>query len=330
MKLPELGLHERKTLVVLGAGATRGSSFAEQSAVPPPLDRDFFQILQMSSTGRSAAGRKLLEHVRRFYGPALDVGMETVFNNLDAAATFHQELNVGPGAVPQWPVRLIDAFRTVLPGLLGETIGNEACRYHDELAARLRATDAAVTLNYDCVMDRSLCAQAGNRFSAERLGYGVPIAAGAEHWHGTAPGPSPNNSVRLLKLHGSLNWATAHGQVELRTDAEIYEPVAEGVVQPPLTKKPVTEEPFRTIWRAARNAVKGMRRLVIIGYSMPAADGLVRTLLGTDLSNLEDLIVIEKNPNVQAAHVDFFNRRADPARVFQFATLGQFIEVLDS
>jgi len=110
--IPSLGLKDRKTLVILGAGATRGASFVDpESPVPPPLDQDFFQVLQMSAAGRTDEGRKLIEHVRTVYGPALSIGLETVFNNLDAARIFHKEFKVTRGRILEEPMRLIDALR---------------------------------------------------------------------------------------------------------------------------------------------------------------------------------------------------------------------------
>lgn len=317
--------------MVIGAGATRGASFVDPAKLPPPLDRDFFRVLQMSQTGRTNEGRALLEHVREQYGPAMDVGMETVFSNLDAAKEFHEHVRVGGGAQARWPERRIDDFRTVLPSLLGETVGDEACSHHGALAYQLRATDAVVSLNYDCVIDRALCSpQAGNRFAAARKGYGVDAVGEVADWRGHARGRSPTGSVRLLKLHGSLNWAGADLPLQLRADEAIYEPVPEGVIQPPLTKKTVSEEPFLSIWREARRAIKGSRRLIVAGYSMPPADGLVRTLLGTDLAALEEVVVVEPNSSVQAAHVDFFARRADAARVFPFEGMRELARLLEA
>lgn len=328
MEIPALGCRERKTLVVLGAGATRGASFAEESRLSPPLDLDFFRILQMSSTGRAGEGRTLLEHVREQYGPALAIGMETVFNNLDSAKDFYDNVRVDPGPIPQWPARLIDAFRVVLPALLGETL-EDTCAYHSALAYRLRTLDAIVSLNYDCIMDRALCTSSGSRFSASRGGYGVDAAAGAAEWQGRARGPSPAGSIQLLKLHGSLNWAAPGAPLRLRPRTSIYDTVPEGVVQPPLSKKPVSDDPFTSIWRAARLAVRDMRRLVIIGYSMPAADGLVRALLTTDLRHtLEDLIVVDPSPQVRTRHIDLFAEQS--TRVFAFERLREFAVALEA
>lgn len=112
----------------------------------------------------------------------------------------------------------------------------------------------------------------------------------------------------MLKLHGSLNWRSSTLPLRLRRDP--YREVAPGVMAPPLTNKPVEEEPFRSIWRAAWHEVGRMRRLIITGYSMPDADGLVRTLLATDLSPyLEDIILVDPSEAVREKHVALFTAR---------------------
>jgi hypothetical protein len=326
MKLPSLGSPDRKTLVVLGAGATRGASFVGNAALPPPVDGDFFRILQMSETGRSEEGRQLLDHVRDVYGPALDTGMETVFTNLDAAATFHQEVKIDPGPVVQWPTRLIDAFRTVLPRLLGETVGPR-CDFHTALAEQLGTIDTVISLNYDCLADIALCEAAGSRFAAARGGYGVEVGAGAPSWRGSARGRTPEGSITLLKLHGSLNWDAAAAPLRLRTD--LYDPLSPGVVQPPLTSKPISAEPFRSVWREARRAVRTARRLILVGYSMPVADGLVRSLFSTDLQSvLQEVIIVEPDRATRDRHIDFFTRLAESAKVFVFSTFAEFAPML--
>lgn len=328
MDIPSLGLKKRKTLVILGAGATRGASFVEsEAAVPPPLDQDFFQVLQMSASGRSDEGRKLIEHVRTVYGPALTVGLETVFNNLDAARTFHEKFKVTSGRLLEEPKRLIDALRIVLPELLGESITGQ-CSTHAALAGRLSVNDAVISLNYDCVMDDALRNHAGFRFDPQRGGYGLPVAKGANVWRRQGKGKRAQGSIQLLKLHGSLNWRGP--AIPLRLRAKPYRPVANGVIAPPLTNKPVTNPPLSEIWRKARTIVGTMRRLVIVGYSMPSADGLVRTLLATDLSEyLEDIVLVDPSEGTRVRHVDFFGRIAPKAKVIALRSMRQFETVLE-
>ena len=328
MKLPTLGLPERNTLVILGAGATRGASFVESDAhVAPPLDLDFFQVLQMSATGRTTEGRQLIDHVRTVYGSALGVGLETVLNNLDAARVFHRTFKIAKGRHLEEPIRLLDAMREVLPSLLGETITGP-CTHHQALSEQIRTTDAVISLNYDCVIDRALADHAGFRFDPERGGYGVASdPTGVAKWRNTGRGKRPQGSILLLKLHGSLNWRAP--SIPLRLRSEPYMTVANGVIAPPLTNKPVEAEPFVSIWREARRAIGRMRRLIIIGYSMPDADGLVRTLFATDLSPfLEDIILVDPSVAVREKHIGLFTRIAPQARVYPFSSWVQFERVL--
>jgi hypothetical protein len=327
VEIPSIGAKERNTLVILGAGATRGASFVKSDdLIAPPLDADFFQVLQMSATGRTPAGRTLIDHVRTVYGSALNVGLETVFNNLDAARVFHSTFNITKGRYLEEPKRLIDALRLVLPALLGESIHGE-CDFHAALANRLRVGDAVVSLNYDCVIDTALREHAGFRFDPERGGYGVPVASGADAWRRSGRGKRALKSILLLKLHGSLNWRGP--ALPLRLRSQPYLEVAQGVIAPPLTNKPVEADPFREIWRQARVAVGRMRRLIMIGYSMPDADGLVRTLLATDLSPyLEDILLVDPSEQIRSKHIALFTRIAPKARVFPFTYCGQLARIL--
>lgn len=300
-----------------------------ESPVPPPLDADFFQILQMSSTGRQFEARELLDHVRSNYGPALDISLETVFNNLDAARVFHQEFTVGRGRRLQQPQRLIDQLRVVLPRLLGETITAD-CNYHARLAQRMYVGDAVLSLNYDCVMDRALCQHAGFRFDPDRGGYVHDISSGADHWHRSGRGKRPTGSILMLEASWVVELERLNSPVDFAPPHDVYEPVAEGVIAPPLTSKPVTYEPFRSIWVSARKAVRSMRRLIVVGYSLPDADGLVRTLLTAELgSDLEEIILVDPSPATRARHTALFSRAAPEAKVFAFPNFGQFVSVLD-
>ena len=156
----------------------------------------------------------------------------------------------------------------------------------------------------------------------EGNGYGVAVASGANNWRNTGRGRRAKGSILLLKLHGSLNWRAGGPPLRLRADP--YQTVKQGVIAPPLTNKPVQDEPFREIWKRARVAVGRMRRLLIIGYSMPEGDGLVRTLLATDLSpHLEDVVIVDPSEATQANHVGLFTRVAPQARVISLKTFRQ-------
>lgn len=77
------GLAGRKTLVVLGAGASRGASFVQDShyEARPPLDHDFFSEMQRikQSSGDKENVDGLLQFVRKEFGFNLTLSMEQFF-----------------------------------------------------------------------------------------------------------------------------------------------------------------------------------------------------------------------------------------------------------
>src|SRR5665647_2228593 len=98
MDMRDFGLRgpRRKTLVVLGAGASRGARFVTgHVGVLPALDADFFQ--QMSRLRESEAAGRLLGFVRSEYGHEAGLSMEQFFSEADYTDRFHSELKVDPG-----------------------------------------------------------------------------------------------------------------------------------------------------------------------------------------------------------------------------------------
>src|SRR5690348_8803431 len=71
MLLRKVGLSRAvRSTVILGAGASRGASFANASRqVLPPLDADFFEQAQRIDENEfSGAGREVIDFVRDEYG----------------------------------------------------------------------------------------------------------------------------------------------------------------------------------------------------------------------------------------------------------------------
>lgn len=97
--------------------------------------------------------------------------------------------------------QLIFLFATTL----NEIANGPVSQSHVDLAASLRPDDVVLTFNWDTLMDRALMETAG--WSADS-GYGItPNSVFRDGWSGPVACPSPN---KLIKLHGSVNWLTAH------------------------------------------------------------------------------------------------------------------------
>lgn len=323
-----LNLQSKPTLVLLGAGATRGASFAADARLKPPVDTDFFRCLSLSPAGRSQHARALLAYVSENHAPNLSTSMEAVFVELQGAAEFYEQLNVGRGRIVREPQRTIEHFYRVVPAVFGNTVTG-GCKHHEALARTLEPLDAVISLNYDCVIDSALASAAGRRWNPVES-YGLKIGGGAEQWREWGKGgPTATTPIRLLKLHGSLNWDWTPGDEAVSLRPDPYErPSAQHVIVPPLGRKPVAEAPFSWVWREARIRIRSAKRLVVIGYSLPSADYMVRSMLRADLNarTLAELVVVDPDPSVSARFLQLL--RFPPRRVLTFSTLGEFAEWL--
>lgn len=110
----------KKTLVVLGAGASRGSSYVEdKSQSLPPLDLDFFQ--QLARIPSTHEIRRLLSFVRAEYQHEVGLSMEQFFSEADYTNRFHHDLKVDRGRLVRKYDQALSDFYAVLPRLLERT-----------------------------------------------------------------------------------------------------------------------------------------------------------------------------------------------------------------
>jgi len=326
MRCSRLQLGEAQTLVILGAGASRGASFVGGALYKPPLDIDYFRLLAVSPAGRSQQARALLKYVRDNYSPTLDVSMESVFVELQGAAEFYRDFKIDRGRIMGRPQRTIEHFYRVLPQILRHSI-TEDCSHHSRLAAALEPRDAVISLNYDCLIDSALKQHAGRKWDPA-VGYGLRITRGASAWRDWGAGRAASVPIRLLKLHGSLNWRDRKGRGLLAVVNPYDRASAKGVIVPPLGRKPVTEMPFKEVWTEARVRLRAARRLIVIGYSLPAADYLVRALLRADLDpeRVAELLVVDPSREVAAKFMELLHRA--PRKVMTFQSFREFAQYL--
>lgn len=165
--------------------------------------------------------------------------------------------------------------------------------------------DTVISFNYDLVLERFLFKQ---RRWFPRDGYGL------EGFNNSIPPVNPEfqkpSQIKLLKLHGSLNW---DDQFRLRwsDDSRIsffpnylleetrylfpYQGKhgSEGWIPPSWIKR---YEPklLLHIWRQAAKALSRAEEIIVIGYSLPEEDSAVFSLFGTvDYSNCKKIQLID-------------------------------------
>ena len=178
-----------------------------------------------------------------------------------------------------------------------------------------------VTFNYDTLVEATvdhlnLAAPYPPDGGPQRLTYqvvGPSVFPSFQMMYGGLRLP-PADSFRYRKLHGSTHWywdemthaADSMVEVGLRShwndvapeysDEELHQyraPGKEPMIVPPTTIKSIyfDNPAIRFLWHDAYKALLAARRVFVIGYSLPRADLLVRSMLTDSLEDTEIWIV---------------------------------------
>jgi hypothetical protein len=302
-----LGIKKRRTTVVLGAGATRGSSRFEGAWCAPPVDTDFFnQVEKLRSLDKTGYLDGLLRFVRYEYGAGQLPPMEKVFTKIEALDDFYGTLKIDKGPrLKSYGTRLEEFTSGIAAafGCLEKFVANtqDPCEHHLALVDRLETTDTIISFNYDCTIDSALKVGGGKSWDATH-GYGFEITGGAELWHDhSGKGATAKRSIELLKLHGSLNWDRSKKDLlRLRADPYDSSDRALGEIIPPVWDKRIGGDPIlEAIWKRARKALRDSNVLIIIGYSAPDTDLLSQSLLEVAPAETNDKLkhLVVANPD---------------------------------
>lgn len=125
-------------VMVLGAGATRGSEFVESRnpACLPPLNMDFFTQLQRVATKKHQETiNAVLKDVRRIYGPNYRVSLEQYVTQLESLRSIADLLPVASDAytvegLTVMKARLLSALSAVLEESADVTKHNSIARMY--------------------------------------------------------------------------------------------------------------------------------------------------------------------------------------------------------
>lgn len=179
------------------------------------------------------------------------------------------------------------------------------------LVSHLDVGDRILTLNYDTLLDSALVDSGWD----PAKGYGLIGGSGKIRW--TRPKPQPSerlSDVKLLKLHGSLNWYVRGSFANL---SEIFEKKPSKImvsgtprvnefahfvrqIAPPIYGKFFGHKHWRALWEAAHAALLDAEVLVIIGCSLVDTD----FHLGGMLSHAIMMRKTLRRPFIQVVTVD--------------------------
>jgi len=359
----------RKTVLLLGAGASIADVATKPMKSRPPLDRGFFSTASatLPSDGRVRTVRK---YVADAYG-------------IDILAVQHDSLEGVMGRI--YPdlfndllrVHALTAFRALLQlftdRLATTTNGIRATQKRllyrilsQLLSDGCRPGDITiVTFNQDLQVEKILehLSETKRWEAIAPLLFSFPelysVAAGT--WEGvTGPMPGENaevftrtdaerNCLRVLKLHGSLNWYSTHTSTtpsrsamfradrrlsvtrrrtiapDMALSRESRKVYTLPVVVPPVThKSSVQHNAVARIWTLAKRRLIEADDLVVFGYSCPPLDFESANLLARaqrQRSDSSTISVIDPAGSVATRYIDLLA----PKRLRYYATAHDFL-----
>jgi hypothetical protein len=335
---------------LVGAGATLAEALPGQpiQARIPPLDATFFDLVRKAGIRGQTALRQYLSAHYGLDPKSQSLGMEEVFNIVYADART-------VGATDE----CLDAYWALLNmyrDAIGYTTNTLNGTSRDGIGALLRffarrgeRDFVFVTFNQDLVIEKAIDAAKQTRRYGHlawdiNTAYGVEFG-GVRHWVGdgesqpfTSDSTAGLRGIKVLKLHGSLNWVYG-----VRSDSDARNALrqprrklhlldektvvnrmvdysgARGVHLLPFIVPPVYEKSthirnvVQPAWIAARAALKNADQIVIFGYSCPAADQAARNMIKSSFhqnDRARHLHVIDPSAQTAARLGDLLQARA--------------------
>ena len=308
----------RNHVIVTGAGFTR-------ALVPraPLLIDDFNNdVLEDKVRGLPYASR-LLDWERSLH-PQGHIDIERLMTRLDALMPYDYAENAG-NAANEYGFLLSELKRAFLERLhearKGDIHGEELKRF-----AKYCETNGCccITFNYDDFLDEAL-AQTGSWNPYWGYGFFCPssldtIASFDEL--------ETHSVLRLLKLHGSINWRpklgyaspvaidsiTHHHEwagISLRYPQVGGHLEPEPVMVPPvLSKSSLVGQPvLRLVWSHAFASLETAHEVTFIGYSFPTTDMAARTLFSEALKDLPRDYITVVNLSREDSEAEITRRR---------------------
>src|SRR5271165_5102998 len=263
--------------LVLGAGASRGVTYAHLGNFPSPLDKDFFDLLQRLQPHEKdrEAVQFVLEEASSL--PAeFRSSMERTFYTLHLRAYLRRKFLDTSDKSEE--IKVVRCFEHAIEALLRASHGKLKCDHHEKLVRCLKPSDAVISFNYDLVVERAL------RPVAEEKG--IPFGG---HIYGFDVGTSDGHRApKILKLHGSSNWRLDEGGFSTGRSWKDFDRrpgylrhTGTGTQFPiflPFWDKNIEKGPWLDLWRMAYLQLRRSDVLLIWGYSLPPTDVKAREL----------------------------------------------------
>jgi len=224
-----------------------------------------------------------------------------------------------------------ESLHSVLSALQTRVLGDRPPAWLLQLVRYWQATGTTViTFNYDMLVEAVWLTTAADHSWSDL--YTVPIAPIASRVGAVLSGEGNPDGMRLMKLHGSLNWRYSgpsspagdqvfdvglrpwgQGTSTFYEDEETLSADKVPLIVPPAAiKSPYyVNNTIGALWRQAAEALRQADELVIMGFSLPPSDQIVSSMLATELNDQAVIVPVDFGKAV----VDNLKRIVDEERI---------------
>ena len=326
-----------KHLIILGAGATLSDAEKKPLNRRPPLDRGFFTGVEILRYTEFDTVQRYLEETYTYdiIEPGMD-SLEAVMGIIYADIN-NPQLEKHAVAAFRALIRLFSKYLAHTTNALKPTNRFNLYRLLSRLLDNgTRPQEICIiTFNQDLQIEKTLerlqnttrPARCGQIFSFPQC-YEI---SGAESLLSNAPprqdkfqiSPRKSSTIRILKLHGSLNWYSLHKTQEVPKKAILNTQRALHItprsrittdmtfkarrrqytfplVIPPVSHKAgILHKNLAPLWRKAEIALKHAQHIIVFGYSCPKTDFESANLLMRSIkqnSSLASFCLIDPSP----------------------------------
>lgn len=199
------------------------------------------------------------------------------------AEKFHLEIKKADLSIPVGNGKSLEAARYDIPEIDYYAFILGGCLMED-----IKQNNSIITFNYDIELEKSL------------IRLNIPYNYGMKLVNYDYPDHNKDNpeSLPILKLHGSVNWAYPEDRGKkltvYKSYKEAFEKAKYRVLIPPTWQKIFTG-PIQSVWQNAVNVLSTATRIIIIGFSLPETDIHFKYLLAAGLKDnisLREIIFI--------------------------------------
>jgi len=336
---------QTKLLIIAGAGCTLSDAMNQPISNRPPLDRGFFRDVSRTNYTEFDIIRNYLRTNYDFDPTerdrdSLESVMAIIYADLHNPTLAEQALETFRGLITLFNRRIAQTTNNLYP--------TNRFKLYRILAGALDygispEEITIITFNQDIQIEKILqkLQATGRKKRCGRI-FNFPFCYNISNASGRLSSPPKRigkfekgdqyeAGIRLLKLHGSLNWYSIHNSKKIPKNSILnssrkFQITPRATIEPdmtftakrkrytfPLVIPPVTHkagilhQDLHPIWNMAETALKYAIEIVVFGYSCPANDfesaNLIRRTVHLN-QNLKEFSVIDPTPEVFQRYVD--------------------------